>query len=259
MGKVYRNNSEAIIMGLTSFIRKIVYRHRADSDTYVKYLQSKGAKIGERVTIFEPHLTRIDDTRAFLISIGNDVKITVGVTMLTHGYDWNVLSGIYKDVLGSAGRINIGNNVFIGMHTTILKGVNIGNNVIIGANSLVAHDIPDNCIVAGNPARIIMDLDAYHEKRVAAQESEAFDIYESYVESFGIEPPKEIFDEFFWLFEERSNKLIDAYAKQMKWHDNYNDMLDNYINSVPKYSGYEDFCKYCRNKMTGYMNRNEKN
>ena len=45
----------------------------------------------------------------------------------------------------------------------------------------------------------------------------------------------------------------------MKWHDNYNDMLDNYINSVPKYSGYEDFCKYCRNKMTGYMNRNEKN
>ena len=49
----------------------------------------------------------------------------------------------------------IGNNVFIGMKSTILKGVHIGNNVIVGAGSVVVKDVPDNCIVAGNPAKII--------------------------------------------------------------------------------------------------------
>lgn len=49
------------------------------------------------------------------------------------------------------GGVSIGDNVFIGMQSTILKGVHIGNNVIIGANSLVNKDVPDNCVVAGNP------------------------------------------------------------------------------------------------------------
>ena len=56
------------------------------------------------------------------------------------------------------GGVKIGNNVFIGMKSTILKGVRIGNNVIIGANSLVNKDVPDNCVVAGNPAKIVKML-----------------------------------------------------------------------------------------------------
>lgn len=44
---------------------------------------------------------------------------------------------VYGEILGSSGGGKIGNNVFIGMHTTILKGTNIGDNVIIGVNSLV--------------------------------------------------------------------------------------------------------------------------
>lgn len=82
--------------------------------------------IGERVTIFEPRKVNIDETRPFLISIGDDVKITNRVTIWTHGYDWNVLGGIHNEVLGSAGHVIIGNNVFIGFHSTILKGVTIG-------------------------------------------------------------------------------------------------------------------------------------
>ena len=56
----------------------------------------------------------------------------------------------------------IGNNVFIGMKSTILKGVHIGDNVIIGANSLVNKDIPDNCVEAGNPCLVIVGLEEYH-------------------------------------------------------------------------------------------------
>jgi acetyltransferase-like isoleucine patch superfamily enzyme len=50
----------------------------------------------------------------------------------------------------------IGNNCWIGQNAVILKGVIIGNNCVIGANSVVTKDVPDNTIVAGNPARIIL-------------------------------------------------------------------------------------------------------
>jgi len=52
-------------------------------------------------------------------------------------------------------QIFIGDNCYIGTGSTILGPVKIGNNVIIAANSLVNKDIPDNCVVAGNPARIL--------------------------------------------------------------------------------------------------------
>lgn len=54
--------------------------------------------------------------------------------------------------------VTIGNNVWIGGSATILPGVTIGNNVVIGAGSVVTRDIPDNCVVGGNPARIIKRL-----------------------------------------------------------------------------------------------------
>jgi len=51
----------------------------------------------------------------------------------------------------------IGDNCFIGSRTIILPGVKIGNEVVIGIGSVVTKDIPNNCIAAGNPARIIRE------------------------------------------------------------------------------------------------------
>ncbi len=51
--------------------------------------------------------------------------------------------------------IAIGNHVFIGANSTILKGVTIGDGAVIGANSLVNRDIPSGVLAAGNPARVI--------------------------------------------------------------------------------------------------------
>ncbi|EJY53256.1 DapH/DapD/GlmU-related protein [Enterococcus faecium] len=50
------------------------------------------------------------------------------------------------------------------MKSRILKGVHIGNNVVIGANSLVNKDVSDDCVVAGNLAKVIMSLDEYYKK-----------------------------------------------------------------------------------------------
>lgn len=51
--------------------------------------------------------------------------------------------------------IEIGDNVFIGCNCLILKGAQIGDNSTIGAGSVVTGYIPDNCIAAGNPAKVI--------------------------------------------------------------------------------------------------------
>ena len=52
-------------------------------------------------------------------------------------------------------RPTIGDNVTLGANVVIIGDVHIGNNVVVGAGSVVVKDVPDNAIVAGNPARII--------------------------------------------------------------------------------------------------------
>lgn len=54
--------------------------------------------------------------------------------------------------------IVIGNNVFIGCNSLILKGVTIGDNSVVGAGSVVCCSVPENCIVAGNPAHVVKNF-----------------------------------------------------------------------------------------------------
>ena len=59
---------------------------------------------------------------------------------------------------GTSHKYNVpvlGDNVYVGAGAVILGEVTVGNNVVIGANSVVTKDIPDNCVVAGVPAKII--------------------------------------------------------------------------------------------------------
>lgn len=55
--------------------------------------------------------------------------------------------------------IVIGNDCFIGANSIILKGTTLGNNVIVGAGSVVHGTWPDNCIIAGNPAKLVKRID----------------------------------------------------------------------------------------------------
>lgn len=60
--------------------------------------------------------------------------------------------------LGQARPVAIGRDVWIGGNCTILPGVTIGNNAVIAAGAVVTKDVPDNCVVAGVPARKIKDI-----------------------------------------------------------------------------------------------------
>ncbi|PKP79068.1 MAG: acetyltransferase [Alphaproteobacteria bacterium HGW-Alphaproteobacteria-3] len=59
--------------------------------------------------------------------------------------------------------IRIGENVWLGVRAIVGKGVTIGENSIIGAGAVVTRDIPANCIAAGNPARVVRELDPSRE------------------------------------------------------------------------------------------------
>ena len=54
--------------------------------------------------------------------------------------------------------IRVGNSVWFGGGVRVLPGVTIGDNVVIGAGSVVVHDIPDNSLAVGNPAKVIKTL-----------------------------------------------------------------------------------------------------
>lgn len=93
------------------------------------------------------------------IKIGDNFLSGKWVTIVDNGHgttnQTDLSTAPNKRPLFSKGKVTIGKNVWVGDKATILPGVTIGSGVIIGANSVVTHDIPDNSIVAGNPAQII--------------------------------------------------------------------------------------------------------
>lgn len=56
-------------------------------------------------------------------------------------------------------HVQIGNNVFVGSNTMVMKGVTIGDDTVVGAASVVLHSLPAGVIAGGNPARVIRALD----------------------------------------------------------------------------------------------------
>ena len=179
-----------------------------------------------------------------MIDIGDNVHITAYVKILQHGYDWAVLQNKYGVVLGSSGKVKIGNNVFIGQNTTILKGTIIEDNVIIGANSLVNKKCESNSVYAGVPAKRICSLDEYLEKRKKAQLDEATQLVREYYKRNNKYPEKELLREFFWLFENDYESLNNTFKDVFKLNDNEEKCIYEFNKSKPRFKDYDSFIKY---------------
>jgi acetyltransferase-like isoleucine patch superfamily enzyme len=126
------------------------------------YARSLGVKMGENVNFYGINPGTFS-TEPWLISIGNNVYITNGCQFITHDGGTLILRKEVPDLELTA-PISIGNDVYIGLNTTILPGVTIGNRVIIGTGSIVTKDIPDNSVAVGIPARVIKTVDQYLEE-----------------------------------------------------------------------------------------------
>lgn len=122
----------------------------------------QGVKVGERCRFFSTEFS----TEQYLINIGNHVTIASGVYFITHDGGVWVIRELYEKYKNCniVGQINIGDNVFIGMNSTIMPGVTIGENSIIAAGSVVTKSFPKDSIIAGVPAKKIKSLDEYIEK-----------------------------------------------------------------------------------------------
>lgn len=225
----------------------IKYQHKATSKSYVNYLRKKGIKIGKDTNFYSPWTIFVDIQRPWMIEIGDNVHITSGCNILQHGYDWAVTKKLYGEVLGSSGKVKIGNNVFIGVKTTILKGVTIGDNVVIGANSLVNKDLASNAVYAGNPAKFIMTIDDYFHKRKKEQLNEACELVREYFKIHNRLPKKELLREFYWLFQNKEENMVPEYEKVLHLNGNYEESYSKFLQNEPIFKSYKDFLDYCIN------------
>ena len=96
------------------------------------------------------------------IKIGNYTRVGANCKIIDNDFHPIELEYRHKALNEQHARrapIVIGDDCFIGMNSIILKGTTLGDNVIVGAGSVVHGSFPSNCIIAGNPARIIKKLD----------------------------------------------------------------------------------------------------
>ena len=231
---------------------KRILRRPPDRHQIIAELRQLGARIGEDVYIYSPDTTWIDKTCPYLLTIGDHVRITSGVRILTHDYSWSVLKGYTPEdglpgaVLGAQSPVDIGSHVFIGMNSIITRGVKIGDHVIIGAGSIVTKDCEPNSVYAGNPARKICTLEAFYQKRKSLQLSEAREIAIRYRASFGCNPPVEIFSEYFPLFATRQQaEAIPAFRKQMARMGSLAETQAYMDANPPMFDGFDAFLTAC--------------
>jgi acetyltransferase-like isoleucine patch superfamily enzyme len=96
------------------------------------------------------------------ISASDEIVLGDGVMLANGAYitdsDWHTL---YDRTSRAAEPtpVHIGDNVWLGDHATVLKGVTIGANSVVAAQAVVTKDVPANVVVAGNPARVVKELD----------------------------------------------------------------------------------------------------
>lgn len=150
MSKIY-----SFLLKKTNRKKYTEYQHRMRT----KKLKDLGVKIGENCRIQSESF----GSEPYLISLGNHVTIGANVRMVTHDGGVWVLRDKHPDI-DLIKPITIKDNSFIGLNSLILPGVTIGKNSIVGAGSVVTKDVADNTIVAGNPAKLINNLDCYEKK-----------------------------------------------------------------------------------------------
>ncbi|MCX6207131.1 MAG: sugar O-acetyltransferase [Bacteroidetes bacterium] len=129
-----------------------------------------GSEIDKSTTIFAPFFTNfgryisigknvfINHACSFLdmggITVGDNVLIGPKVNLVSENHPIDPTQR--KSLIGKP--IVIKNNAWIGASATILPGITVGENSIVAAGSIVTKDVPDNCIVAGNPAKQIKTI-----------------------------------------------------------------------------------------------------
>jgi acetyltransferase-like isoleucine patch superfamily enzyme len=111
----------------------------------------EGTNIGRRCTL----------SAANRIFIGKFVLIAPNVFIADtqHEYQKLGIPIMHQGITTYSNQITIGDETWIGINAVIMGNVSVGKHCVIGANSVVIKDVPDYCVAAGNPARVVKALD----------------------------------------------------------------------------------------------------
>ena len=120
-----------------NYLKEFIYRLRGEYTT--EKLMKMGMQVGKNFKRLNGVI--LDPAHCWLIEIGDNVTLAPRVHILCHDASTKTF-----------------------LNYTKIGRVTIGNNVVIGANSTVTHDVPENSVVVGSPARVIGSLDEYLNK-----------------------------------------------------------------------------------------------
>lgn len=136
-------------------IRRLYWRYLKSPESYARHI---GVTIGSNCLIN----TRNWSSEPYLIKIGNNVQITDGVYIHTHGGS-HVAREEYPnfDVFG---KVVIEDWSYIGCRAQIMPGVTIGYGSLVAAGSIVTKSVPPRVVVGGNPAKVLCSIDQYLDK-----------------------------------------------------------------------------------------------
>ena len=152
-------------------LQKLNFMDRSDFDGIGKAIQdlfgkSEGAFVnppffcdyGTNIWVGENFFANYKITKIYVakLRIGDNCQFAPNVSIYTAGHPIHPVS---RNSLYEYGKeVIIGDNVWIGGNTVICPGVHVGSNTVIGAGSVVTRDIPDWCVAAGNPCRVIRKI-----------------------------------------------------------------------------------------------------
>ena len=152
--------------------QKLNTMDRSDFDSIRKTIRELFGKIGENSMVNPPFYcdygTHIEIGKNFfanynctmldvgMIRIGDNVQMAPNVAIYTAGHPVHPAT---RNTMYEYGiDVTIGDNVWVGGNVVICPGVTIGANSVIGAGSVVTKDVPQWCVAAGNPCRVIRKI-----------------------------------------------------------------------------------------------------
>ena len=135
----------------------LYWRFIASPEAYARHI---GVTIGKNCFIS----TREWSSEPYLVTIGNNVQVTRGVMIHTHG-GAHVARRQYPeyDVFG---QVVIKDWAYIGANSQIMPGVTIGEGALVAAGSVVTKSVDPYTVVGGNPARFISTVQDYIDNNI---------------------------------------------------------------------------------------------